>query len=259
MTRWHSLYLSSNTLQAITDTINSYFTRHGYQPYNPFTAFPGMSYPQTIKLFAVQLSPTWVRIIVDGDCDLERIDPLITTLSETWDCLSLQLTGNISHIHGYKLGNLSPLPIWTRPHLINEASDIEAILDVDSFNLPPLSQGQIGDIPLDGLPDNLQTMVQQVNPKDANQLFRKLSNQVLKAISKQDARTLINTQPNWDSQGGQAIRTLMQYLSIPEAWRLPDFATLRTAYTVRTHTPDGDGTMANILDYQPLYAGKQSH
>lgn len=258
MTRWHSLYLSSKAHQTIIDHINTYFEIHAYQAYDPFTAFPGMSYPITIKLFVVTLSPQWVRIIIDGDSPLDRLTPLIQHLSQTWDCLSVQLTGNVSSIHGYRAGDLVPLPIWASPHLNNPNTDIIRILNAESYDLPSLSTGKIGDIPLDGLPNDLQKMVKQIKPKDAQSLFNKLSKRVLKAVGKQDIRSLMNTPVDWDSQGGQSIRVLMQYLSIPDGWRLPDFATVRTAYTVHTHTPNGAGTFTNMFDYQPLYAGKQA-
>ena len=267
MTGWHSLYLSSEQSQTITGAIHRFFDTHHYTVYNPFGALPGMSYPLTIKTFLAPARGGWSRLVVDGDADVRQLVSLAEHLSRIADCLSLRLEGNISLIHSYREGKLMDLADWTKPHLINPDCDVSAILNAETFDLPAISEGQIGDIPLEALPEDIQQMARQVNVKEANKLFEKLSNRLLKAVGRHQARSLINTDNQWDSQGGQAIRAVMRCLSIPDNWRTPDFPTLRTAYAVKSRQANGRATLfpgdeealkavPDALDYLPLYGGK---
>jgi len=267
MTTWHSLYLSSEQSDRIIEALHSYFETHQYIIYNPFGALPGMSYPRTIKAFLAPPQGNWSRLVMDGDTDVSQIDSLAQSLSHIADCLSVRLEGNVSLIHAYHEGDLMDLADWAKSHLADTESDLSAILNAESLDLPALNEGQIGDIPIEALPDELQAMAHQVNAKEANKLFEKLSNRLLKAVGRQQARSLISNDNQWDSQGGQTIRAVMDCLTMPENWRTPDFPTLRTAYAVKIRRTEmiysifpGDEealkAVPDALDYQPIYGGK---
>lgn len=267
MTTWHSLYLSSEQSDQLISAIHNYFEIHHYTLYNPFGAYPGMSYPYTIKVFLAPPQNQWSRLIVDADTEVSQLDALAQYLSQTVDCLSIRLENNVSLIHAYRDGELLDLAHWATPHLANTESDLSTILNAESFDLPALNEGQIGDIPLEALPDDIQAMAHQVNAKEANKLFEKLSNRLLKAVGRHQARSLISTDNQWDSQGGQMIRAMMSHLDMPENWRIPDFPTLRTAYAVKIRQEEGMSTLfpgdeaalktiPDALDYQLVYGGK---
>ena len=264
MTAWHNLYLSSEQSQQIIDSIHDYFNTKGYKLYNPFGDLPGMSYPQTLKMFLAPAQAGWSRLLLDGDSESGIIEDLSAQLSKSWDCLSLRLEGNIGTIHAFSEGNLVNLAQWAQSYT---DGDITAILNTEIFHLQPLNQGQIGDIPLSALPDDIQQMAQEVNAKEANKLFEKLSNRLLKAIGRNDARNLLNERINWDSQGGQYIRAVMDCLNILENWRNPDFTTVRTAYTIHAQHLRGIHeifagdeetleSVPNVLDYTVIYGGR---
>lgn len=264
MTAWNSLYLSSEQPQQIIDIIHDYFDREGYTGYNPFDDLPTRSYPQTLKMFLAPAQAGWSRLLLDDDSDSGIIEELAAQISKVCDCLSVRLEGNIGTIHGFREGHHINLAQWAQAY---SDCDITAILNTEVFHLTPLNDGQIGDIPLSALPDDIQQMAQEVNAKEANKLFEKLSNRLLKAIGRNEARNLINEQLNWDSQGGQYIRAVMDCLNIMDNWRHPDFITVRTAYTIHaqslrgiheTFAGDEDTLKAvpNVLAYTVLYGGK---
>lgn len=268
MTRWHSLYLLSEQSQTVISIIQDYFETHHYKNYHPFGALPGMSYPDTIKLFLAPSSQQWIRLLVDGDSDVGTIDNLCQHLSLTCDCLSLSLDGNSGRIHAFREGQFVELPDWSKTYLSrDEQQQFSRMLNADAYHLPDIGDGQIGDVPIDNLPDDIQAMARQVNAKKANQLFEKLSKRLLKAAGRHDARQLIQQGANWNSQGGQYIRSVMACLAMPEQWRTPDFSTLRTAYAIRSRQAEGVNTLypgddtalnavPDALDYHPLYGGR---
>lgn len=264
MTAWHSLYLSSEQSQQIIDLIYDYFSTEGYTSYNPFGDLPTRSYPHTLKMFLAPAQAGWSRLLLDGDSDSAIIDDLSAQISKLCDCLSVRLDSNIGTIHAFRDSHLINLAQWAIPYTDCDISDI---LNKDVFHLSPLNEGQIGDIPLSALPDDIQQMAQEVNAKEANKLFEKLSNRLLKAIGRNEARNLLNEQINWDSQGGQYVRAMMDCLNISENWRNPDFTTVRTAYTIHAQhlrgihdSFAGDEkileSVPNVLDYTVIYGGR---
>jgi hypothetical protein len=136
------------------------------------------------------------------------------------------------------------------------------------------SVGQ-GGIPVTVLSDEVRALANNVDPKQAQKLFDRLSGHLLKRAMGEDqagsARALIagEPQPEWDSPGGQGIRALMDCLTIPTQWRVPDFTALRDAYPLherRRRKPDarlypGDAAIMNqapdALAYTPIYGGRR--
>jgi hypothetical protein len=74
--------------------------------------------------------------------------------------------------------------------------------------------------------------------------------------------------PDWNSAGGVQIRALMDCLTVPPGWQMPDFVTLRDAFQLHerrrrnpnaTLYPGDSEAMAAVpdaLDYIAVYAGK---
>lgn len=265
MTHWQNLYLWSEQPQLTIEAIQHYLNEQSYTLYNPFGRFPGMAYPVTLKTFVSPAQSSCIRILFEGN----ELDTLAAHLSQIADCLAIALDGRMAFLHFFRAGELidlmTGLPDYTKP---NASNYLEAVLKADSHNLPTLHQGKIGDVPLDALPDDVQQMAKQLNAKQVNKLFQKISKKLMKSVGQHDPRTLMQTQSDWDSQGGQYIRALMACLSIPDNWREPDFATLRTVYALQSRqqydssTPLFPGDEAaliavpNALDYVPIYGGK---
>ncbi|MGJ3238070.1 MAG: hypothetical protein ACFE0Q_05130 [Anaerolineae bacterium] len=262
MTHWHSLYLSSEATTRISTGLHDHLIAHDYTLYDPFSALPGMSYQHTLKCFIAPAQDGWTRILIDGDAPLFIIDALAEALSQVADCLSVRLERRVSRVHGYRAGQLHDLSRWCAPYA--DAETITHILNAELFDLPSLAQGQIGNIPINTLPDDIQQLAREVNAHQASTLFDRLSQRLLKAVGWQDTSTLIGDNLDWDSQGGQYIRALMAALGISN-WRTPDFSTLRTAYAICKRPTNGipgdeDARRAvpNALNYQPLYGGKNT-
>lgn len=265
MTHWQSLYLWSEQSQRIVESIQHYLDTQAYIPYNPFGRFPGMAYPITLKTFVSPVQNSCIRVLFEGN----ELDALAAHLSQITDCFAIALDGRMAFLHFFRAGELIDLETglldYTKPNI---GSHLETVLKAEEHNLPILQQGKIGDVPIDALPDDMQEMAKQLDMKQANKLFQKISKKFIKAVGQYDARTLMQTQSDWDSQGGQTIRAIMACLNIPENWREPDFTTLRTAYALQSRQQydsnmpllSGDESILiavpNALDYHPVYGGK---
>lgn len=256
MTHWHSLFLFSEQVAKIRTVIHDYFSIHHYTIYNPFSGLPGMTYPKTIKLFLAPVDAGWLRILVDGNTDVES---LAQDLSKVADCLSVRLEGSVASIYSYQQGTAIPLSTWIETHLRTDSHKHNGNEDT----LLTLNEQHIGDVPLSALSDDMQAKAQHINLKQANNLFKKVSKRFLSASKLQDAQKLLQGHSDWEGEGGQSIRQLMATLTIPDNWHSPDFASVRTAYTLKVRAQSHSASdetilrsIPNISAYQPLYAGK---
>jgi hypothetical protein len=266
MTHWQSLYLWSEQTEIIVEAIQQYLDIQSYTPYNPFGRFPGMAYPITLKTFVSPVQNTCIRILFEGD---ER-EVLAAHLSQQADCLAIALDKGRASLQFFRSGEWIDLATGLTDYIqANLGNQLETVLNAESYDLPTLKQGKIGDVPLDALPEDIQKMAKQVNRKQAHNLFQKISKKFGKTFSQYDARALMQNQSDWDSQAGQTIRAVMNCLITPDNWREPDFATLRSAFAVQSRQTynsntalfPGDEqiliTVPNALDYSPVYGGKR--
>lgn len=165
---WQSLHLCySETPDTIIQVIESSFTEQGYTRYNPFGAIPGIAYPDSIRLF---LDPTSDRIIGNPST------AIATALSRLGVVLSLTLEGETAEFTVYSGGDLvDPLPTL-ESHLRDgfTAADLQNALS-GSFTSDPKNDNIV---PMDVLPDDVQNMAKNLNPKHINRLFTKLMKQV---------------------------------------------------------------------------------
>ncbi len=265
-TPWNSLYCPSEDTEAIVHSLRESMLASGYQAYDPFGAFPGKSYTRTVRLFVAPPQAGWTHII--GESDAEQI----AALSQLTTCLYVQLNGWQPTITVYTDGrptsHLDGLNAFLREG--RSPSDLKAVLD-DAIG-PGETTGRAGTSVFDVLPDDVGGLAAQVDKRSAEQMFNRLSGQLMKKVGgrAEAAQALVNNSnvPDWNSSGGEQIWRLMNCLTIPEDWREPDFDTLRDAYTLHVrrqrnpnaHLYPGDkeimAGVTNALDYIPVYGGR---
>jgi hypothetical protein len=249
------------TASALRDSL----TTLGYELYDPFGLLPGKAYPQAVRLFVAPVAGGWLRVI--GAPDARQLPPL----SRLGLCLALALDGAEAQIEVYQAGaRVEPVAALTpflRPG--RSVNDLERICTA-SANAEKNSQANDA-LPLDLLPEDVQSMAGQVNMRQAQKMFSRLIGKLLNSDQSDAAREFVRGGPDWNSAGGQRLRALMTCLTVPDDWREPDFITLRDAYQVhlqvhaRLHRnsnvrlyPGDVETLAkvpNALEYVPVYGG----
>jgi hypothetical protein len=151
-------------------------------------------------------------------------------------------------------------------------------------SVPPVESDQppVAFVGADALPPEIQQLAEekQVDPKQANRLFEKLSGSLFgklargaggEANQEQDqARAVLmgGGRDRWNSLDGQRVRAIAGVLNLPDTWRVPDWDAVREAYHVhrlRQRNPrmplmPGDqeamDAVPNALDYRPVYLGR---
>jgi hypothetical protein len=239
--------------ERVIATLTTTLSTLGYQAFNPFGLIPGKTYPQAVRLFVAPTRRDWTRVIGTPD------PALLPPLSNLAPCLWLELDGADAHIAAYQQGEIVPP---------KDAFTFDP--DCLQRQLPPTATLNIGGVPLDALPNDVQNLAQQVDLRQAGKLFEKMNVSVSQKISGKsgsqpgDPGDLLR-QPDWNSIGGQHVRALLACLNLEQQ---PDFVTLRDAYALherRRRSPKamlypGDAeTLAAVPDaltYTPVYAGK---
>ncbi len=246
MTSWCSLYLPCDA-KPVIDSLTAALAALGYQAFNPFGLIPGKSYPQAVRLFVAPARQTWTRVIGTPD------PALLPPLSLIAPCLWLELDGSDAHITAYQNGaEVAPEAAFT----LDPAC-------LDQPVAPTEAGGQIGGVPLDALPDDVQALAQTIDLRQAGKLFDKMNASVAQKVSG-DSGDLLR-QPDWNSAGGRRLRAWLTCLGLDQQ---PDFVTLRDAYALherRRRSPNatlypGDAELLaavpDALTYTPVYAGK---
>jgi hypothetical protein len=268
---WNSLYCPSNAAAPIADALRSAFTAVGYELYNPFALSPGSAYRASLRVFVAPPAEGWVRVV--GYLD----EPVLQMMSESALCLALSLDAALSPVRVYRGGqSVAPADVLT-PYLRpgRAANDLSRVLAGEFAAVSQSPPAAASGLPLDLLPDEIQSLAKGVNTGQAQTLFARLSGDVLKKVTGdgtqlEGARGLLHqpTQPDWNTPAGQQIQALMHTLTVPEHWREPDFDALRHAYPLhqrRAHNPNarlypGDEQLMkavpNAVDYLPVYGGK---
>lgn len=272
MTRWHSLFSVSTDSAALANTLRETVTALGYTLFDPFGLLPGKAYPKAVRLFVAPAVEGWTRIIIGaGDAELARAFSSHVPL-----VLSLALDGQEAEIGIYAAGNAAgaeALAPYLRPGCA--LADVERILKTPDLHIVETSQDT--GLPLELLPPDVQAMADNVNMKQAQSMFARLTGTALKragqgASAADAARSLIaaGNPPDWNSAGGKRLRALVDSLTIPAGWQQPDFTPLRDAYQLHarkrrnpnaTLYPGDAEAMASVpdaLDYTPVYGGKNT-
>lgn len=273
---WSSLYCPSSNAEMIALSLQESLTALGYELYNPFSMMPGKAYRQLVKFFVAPAVDAWVRVIGEPDGrQLAGVSQTIPVLFVTLDAAEAQIQ---VYANGERAAEESALIPYLREG--RTADELRQILVGDSGLTSPGTfresrpQEPSSDLPFSALPKDVQAMADGVNPAQAQKLFSRLSGDVLKKFSGDNAqveaaRALVSggTVPDWNSPGGQQIRALMACLTVPENWREPDFLAVRDAYPLYERRqrnpkarlyPGDEATMAqvpNALEYVPVYGG----
>lgn len=266
---WTSLYLPCD--EPLIPALQDSLTTLGYTLYNPFGLLPGKAYAQTVRLFAAPPVNGWMRVI--GEPDARQLAPL----SRQQLCLYVALDGKDAQIKVYADGeqvepSTALIPYLRAGRLADELR--KALHSVSPVEKAENTGSPLFDVPLDNLPDDLRAMAGQVNPAQAQRMFERLSEPLLRKVSPGgeaagEARRLLagGNAPDWNSVGGRRIRALMACLTVPDDWREPDFTTLRDAYqaherrrrkpNARLYPGDAEAMrmVPNALDYTPVYGG----
>jgi hypothetical protein len=268
-TSWNSLFWLSNDSEGVARALCDSLTALGYELFNPFGLIPGKAYPHSVRLFVALPVDGWVKVI--GALD-ERQLSLLKTHNPY---LYLTLNEDQAAIRVFVDGQ----PVEAEPILVNHlkpgltAADLQAALRRPHIaKVSPLDEA-VGGVPMEALPQDVQALARQVNPRDAQRLISRLSEGLLKRTGGEAqasaARALIEDphEPDWNSPGGILIRALMNCLTLPINWREPDFITLRDAYALHERKrrnpnarayPGDDDVMAQVpdaLSYIPVYGG----
>lgn len=254
MTAFCSLYLpgADSIAASVTESIWSALTAFGYQFFDPFGLIPGKAYPHAVRLFVAPPRGGWTRVLGSPD------PALLPPLSQIAPCLLVELDSADARIEAYANGApASPETAFAAYLRSPDCLERESTAGTTSPTL--------GGVSLDALPNDVQALARNVDLRQAQSMFARLSGN-LAAKTSGDAGDLLR-QPDWDSASGRKIRTLMDCLSIP-IWQTPDFVTLRDAYALhkrRQRSPnatlypgDADALAAvpDALAYTPIYAGK---
>ena len=270
MNAWCSLYLPCADNTPVIEAARESLGALGYTLYNPFGVMPGMTYPQTVRLFVAPVKQGWTRVI--GTPDLAQL----SAFSRVATCLCAALDGD----HGARLlvfadGEAVDAESALTPHLrtgfsLGElrrvlAGDVPAVVDDD--------QGQLGGVPIDVLPADLQALAGGIDAQQAQKLVERFSAGLSKRAGgdpRAAAALISGERVDWNSPGGRQIAALMRCLTVPDDWREPDFVALRDAYQLhmrrhrnpnaRLYPGDSEALAAvpDALDYTPVFGGRNT-
>jgi hypothetical protein len=267
-TPWNSLFCPSEAAEGIAQSLQESLLTLGYEPYNPFGAFPGKSYRETIKLFLAPPAGGWTRVLGAPD------EGQLVELSRIVPCLYIQLDAANARIQVYVSGQEADIVALT-PYLRDgfTARELDAAMN-DAYTRLETTSAPSNGLPLDMLPDDIQALADKVDQGAAQKMFSRISGQLMNKVGGQAdaAHALVSggNAPDWDSSGGRQIRALMNGLTVPEGWREPDFDTLRDAYALHERRrrspnarlyPGDEAVMARVPDalaYKPIYGGRNA-
>lgn len=273
MITWHSLYLSSDQQQPIAETLKKTVQELGYKLYNPFGLIPGIAYPQTLKLFVSPSTDGWSRILVEATI-LEDTEQLAQSLSALGDCIVAQLAGVDGVLSVYQDGEHQEdlavvLGQYLKPDVT--ADHLQAVLNGENLiEASDQNQPVLATVSLDDLPPDIQAMASGLKTKDIEKMFGKLTGQMMGSSEQGAASQMLNNLPDWNSEAGRQIQSVMAATVLPSNWRDPDFPTLRMAYLLHARLernpdammyPGDDEALAAVPDvgsYIPVYGGKDA-
>ncbi|NDJ74666.1 MAG: hypothetical protein GYB65_00285 [Chloroflexi bacterium] len=282
---WFCLYLPTTDSGPVADALRDLLARESYEPYDPFPGGTGTppGLREMVRHFVTPPTDSWVRVV--GQPDEVVLPSLQETLAQPllYGWLTADDGGFALYQDGTRTDDPAALADYLRKgqtlDVLQQAFDGELPVDAVGSDQPPVVVAGAEDLP----PELRQFAEDQgVNPRQANKLFKRLSDNLFGKLARQaddeagdeqaQARAALmggGGQDVWNNLHGQRVRAIASVLALPANWRTPDFDTIREAYQVhrlRQRSPrmplmPGDKeTLASVpdaLDYVPVYMGKR--
>ena len=260
---WKSLYICCADQDAVSGSLQAQITAAGYELFDPFAGVPGKSYPQIMRLFIGPPQQHWLRILGDVEPQFAAL------LSNIGLCLFVQFSTETSQFRVYKSGEAESEYGALFDHLVDGCTPDHLLNRLNPEYTPDTRTTQTDDMPMDWLPDDVQQMADNLNPKQVNKLFNRFMNKITNRLGADmsEAQALLSRQ-DWNSPGAQQTQAVMACLRIPN-WNVPDFVTLRDSYQLHRRLerkPNAQlfpgeaealDAVPDALAYQPVYGGKQ--
>lgn len=263
---WHSLYLPVDDAQGVVLALREVVQALDYTPYDPFPGGKGPRFrvwQHTVRHFVSPVREGWVRILGE---------PLPDSLPELAErrnvaCIHVWVSesdfGALVYQGREQFDSPESFQYWLRAG--KSLDDLTAALAGPPPELPDEAvESSVMGIPV---PDN-------VNPRRVEKMTQRLSKRLFKRMGddamRQEAEAMLGGGESlWQTPGGRRVRALMACLTVPEAWRVPDYPDLREAYQVaraRQHNPGGKllpgdadalAAVPDALDFTPVFLGRR--
>lgn len=249
MAAWYSLYFRAEDQEVLTTRLRDALSAAGYTLFNPFGLLPGRVYRDAVRAFVAPPDAGWTRVLAEKPFSVPPGALVIAA--------SLEGAPITTYVDGSAVD-----PAVALADYAGIADALAAPITVSA------APDALGGVPLDALPADVRKLAEGVDAGAAGKLFDRMSAQVLGKVGGDAAgASALLTAADWNSVNGERIRRVMTCLRL-NAWREPDFITLRDAYALherRRRNPNaplypGDAealqAVANALDYRPVYAGR---
>ncbi len=283
MVRWCSLFLpfADPTLpmeQIAAERLRESLTAMGYTLYDPFGLIPGRAYPSAIKLFVMPRMGNWIGVIsaVETESYTAKVglaqtifgaDPFsLALLIGLDDPVSAPESAMIDvWEHGEPADPRTALIPYLKPGVTPD--DLDAALSLTDESSPAPTEPTV----LTLLPEQVKSLADGVNERQAQQLINRLSSNVMGKLGGAPANAadiLKSSAPDWNSPAGKRVIAAAACLTLPETWKTLDFLAVRDAYALarrferfpNANRLPGDqaalDTVPNALDFIPVYGGK---
>lgn len=267
--RWTSLYTYCDDPSQVVASLQATLQNTGYTCFDPFDGVPGQSFPHIIRLFVGPPQAGWVRVLTEQATSHDTINTIAHAVSHIGLCLQLCLDSDSAQLDVFHNGALQPDYNQLECHL-NAGHTLDRLRERlrDDFVFDTETPVQSSDMPW--LPDDVQQMADNLNPKQVDKLFNKFMNKITNRLGDNVTAAeglLKGQQIDWYSRGARQAVAIMACLTV-EAWNRPDFVPLRDAYQLQrrvqrkpnAHLFPGEAeamaAVPDALDYQPVYGGK---
>jgi hypothetical protein len=275
---WHTLYLPITDSQGVAGALRSLLESQGYRPYDPFPGGTGTPPDLTdmVRQFVTPDQDGWVLVLGEPAAALLPDFSRAVNVPVLHGWLTDETGGFALYRKGMRYENAAAFESYLRPGSLPD--DLRQAF-AGNLRVPPVGSSGPAVVGGDALPTEIQQLAEdkQVDPKQANKLFEKISGSLFgrlgggAASPEQDqARAVLMGagRDRWNSLDGQRVRAIAGVLRLPDSWRAPDWDTVRDAYHVhrlrqrspRMHMMPGDKealkAVANALDYLPVYMGR---
>jgi hypothetical protein len=276
---WQRILVASQDTSHLIAALKDIYQAHEYKPYDPFPGGTGtpVRLADKVRLFVCPPAGGWLRVCVAPE---DTVSPAILgqiaqTTSATLIDSHLQSTEQFDiTVYGAD-AKAQPGPDGLLPYLKPDLPpDTLAVVWQQDF-------AAVESAPTSDLPDEIQQLARDkgVSMKHVDKLMQRVSRRVFGQMESQEgqdaqsaARDALKAGAegiNWGSAAGQHLLAVMECLTVPADWHLPDWKTLSGAYQLarqRQRAPGGLtlpgdedllAALPDALTYTPLYFGQK--